>query len=728
MTKNDQMRTRLTPKTFIVLLILILTGLFVVVGCLYISEEKSIYNARCEYLRNTIEATTEQMESSREEIANVLDSYSKKTQSELIFGTYQEFYNAELKVLNEGNRILPRQFYLVDTEGYYLDSKGERLNNLYEDNIASQIIEEDSKDNKYSCLSNDDYLMIYTFEVPISAKVSKVSGEFVTLKHFVAKIDLLGYFKLALASTKSAMRIEILDKDNTIIYSNNYDEDKKKDTVGQSYETFINDSLILHFKKPSEILNSIASGETVSFEYMYKQYPICVAIAKFMDHRLALSINSSLCPSAARPIGADVVIFLILIGVLLLLGTGLTVLFMADSKNTRLMLDKEKEVSVALKEASDAKTNFLSRMSHDIRTPINAIIGYTEISLKDETLSKETRENLTNVQTSSKGLLDLVTNVLSVTKIEEGTTILAHEPFDIRDAIDENLEFTKTLIGNKKIILQQDFSEFKNPYIFGDKEKLVRSINNILSNAVKFTSDGGRISYSVRELFTEARKSTLKFIIRDTGCGMDSKFVDHIFEAFTQEAEDNVRTTISGSGLGLHVTKNTIDLMGGRIDVETQKGKGTVFTIVITFDIYNGRLKKENIAPVNDLTGCKILLVEDNEMNVEIAKDLLEMKGATVDVARDGLEAISAFEKSKPEEYDVILMDIMMPNMDGIEATKTIRKLPRMDSITVPIVALTASSIQEELDRIHNAGMDDHLAKPIDIDAVITTITKLRKG
>ena len=391
------------------------------------------------------------------------------------------------------------------------------------------------------------------------------------------------------------------------------------------------------------------------------------------------------------------------------------------------------ELLIAAKKAeaaNRAKTEFLQRMSHDIRTPINGICGL--INMADhcaDDMEKQT-EYRTKVKEASNLLLELVNDVLDMSKLESGEVILEEIPFDLSRISREVLVVIEQMAAEQNIRIVWEKKEITHRKFIGSPGYVKRVMMNILSNAVKYNRKNGHIYISCREIPSgQPEMTTIEFVCRDTGIGMTDEFQKHIFEPFAQEHAGS-RTKFAGTGLGMPIAKKLIETMGGTITFESENGAGTTFVIRIPFKIDLNSDKREEKKDVSDgksIKGLHILLAEDNELNMEIAEFMLQNEGADVSKAWNGQEAVELFRNSEPGEFDVILMDIMMPIMDGYEAAKMIRSLDREDAKTIPIIAMTANAFTEDRIRAKEAGMDEHVAKPVDVELLIKVIHKLVK-
>ncbi|MBR3019480.1 MAG: response regulator [Clostridia bacterium] len=378
--------------------------------------------------------------------------------------------------------------------------------------------------------------------------------------------------------------------------------------------------------------------------------------------------------------------------------------------------------------ANRAKSRFLSQMSHEIRTPMNAIIGLDSIALRDPDISPRTRDELEKIGASARHLLALINDILDMSRIESGRMELKEKEFSLREFLeqiniiingqceDKRLKYTCSVIGTP------------DERFVGDDLKLKQVLINILGNSVKFTDSPGSVSFSVEELDRQDRRCKMRFTITDTGIGMDKAFLSKLFEAFSQE-NDTSTNKYGGSGLGMAITKRMVDMMGGEILVESEKGVGSNFTVTVPLRLSlteeKPELSAEEPAELTPVGGLHVLIAEDQEINAEVLSDLLEMEEMTSEWAADGQIAVEMFSKSEENHFDAILMDMRMPVMDGISATREIRKLKRPDAAGIPIIALTANAFEEDVKQCLEAGMNAHLSKPVDIDALKLTLGRL---
>jgi len=379
--------------------------------------------------------------------------------------------------------------------------------------------------------------------------------------------------------------------------------------------------------------------------------------------------------------------------------------------------------------ANEAKTEFLQRMSHDIRTPINGICGMIDVADHYAEDMKKQTECRAKIKEASHLLLELINEVLDMSKLESDEVILEEIPFNLNSISEEILGVIEQMATEQNIRILWEEKEVTHWNLIGSPVHVKRTLMNILSNAVKYNKENGYVYISCREIPSkQTAMTTLEFVCRDTGIGMTEAFQKRIFEPFAQEHAGS-RTKFAGTGLGMPITKKLVEKMGGTISFESKEGTGTTFVIRIPFRIDTDRKDRTETEEKTEtsIQGLHVLLTEDNELNMEIAEFVLQNEGTVVTKAWNGQEAVDIFRKSSPGEFDVILMDIMMPVMNGYEAAKMIRSLDREDAKVIPIIAMTANAFIEDRMRAKEAGMDEHIAKPVDRKLLVKVINELVK-
>ena len=463
------------------------------------------------------------------------------------------------------------------------------------------------------------------------------------------------------------------------------------------------------------------------------EYCYCLTALQDYDITLMLLIPAdSVAVSTLNMMNSTIrteIIFMSAMALMLLLAVIGFIRVQRSSQMVKMEQETNKELNrlrMVAESANAAKSTFLNNMSHDIRTPMNAIIGFTNIALKHSP-PPEIKGCLDKISDSSEHLLALINDVLDISRIESGKIKFVPEAVDITEVSDSVLTIMDGYLSNRNITFKTELTEPKTPFVLTDAVRVREVLVNILGNAVKFTQDGGTITFAVSYLpGIDDRHVNVRYRISDTGIGMSEEFVDHIFDEFSQE-EHGARTQYQGTGLGMAITKRYVDLMGGTISVESKKGVGSTFIVELPMEITDAcEVKKKDYSVGKmDLTGLKILLAEDNDLNAEIAMVQLEELGIQITRASDGEEAVRIFAENPQGTFNLILMDVMMPKMNGYEATKAIRSLPnRPDAAAIPIIAMTANAFAEDVQASLDAGMNGHLSKPIVMDEVIKAIAR----
>ncbi len=411
---------------------------------------------------------------------------------------------------------------------------------------------------------------------------------------------------------------------------------------------------------------------------------------------------------------------------------------MKEMEESNKKLKKAKDITTealqTAENANKAKTDFLSNMSHDIRTPMNAIIGMTSLIRHDAGNKAKVIEYADKIDISSQHLLGIINNVLDMSKIEAGKTVFKYTDFSILDFITELNTIFHSQIDEKNQTLTIIKENIRHEWVNGDQVHLMQIFSNLVSNAVKYTQEGGKIQFLVEECETKSSVyAKYRFLVSDNGMGMSADFKDTIFDAFTR-AESSMTNKIQGTGLGMAITKNLVEAMGGTIDVESELSQGSCFEVLIDLRIAEDRFvssaeRVEKDEPAgNVLKGMRFLCAEDNELNAEILMELLKIEGAECTICENGKRVLEAFEQSAPGDYDMILMDVQMPVMNGYEATKAIRRSSHELAKTIPIIAMTANAFSEDIQHSLAAGMNAHVSKPVEMKVLEKTIRSIKSG
>ena len=512
------------------------------------------------------------------------------------------------------------------------------------------------------------------------------------------------------------------ENDGTIVITNGNDiiasnDEKLIDTKVQE------DSII------NEIRQSVKVGQFAIIRNGIKQY--FTSLDKGRNYYIYVyAEDRNLVKTLTSNIGIAVILYGIFVAILM------TIKARSNQQYERIQKQREEEYKRELeksakeaKKANIAKTEFLQRMSHDIRTPINGICGMIDVADHYADDMEKQTECRAKIKEASHLLLELINEVLDMSKLESDEVILEEIPFNLNSISEEILGVIEQMAAEQNIRILWEEKEVTHWNLIGSPVHVKRILMNILSNAVKYNKENGYVYISCREIPSkQTAMTTLEFVCRDTGIGMTEAFQKRIFEPFAQEHAGS-RTKFAGTGLGMPITKKLVEKMSGTISFESKEGTGTTFVIRIPFQIdadMKDRTETEEKTETS-IQGLHVLLTEDNELNMEIAEFVLQNEGAVVTKAWNGQKAVDIFRKNRPGEFDVILMDIMMPVMNGYEAAKMIRSLDREDAKVIPIVAMTANAFTEDKMRAKEAGMDEHIAKPVDGKLLVKVINELVK-
>ena len=563
-----------------------------------------------------------------------------------------------------------------------------------------------------------------------SISIPALSGQ---AEYVVAAVDLDTFSKkLVVESFGDNGYTYVIRQDGRVLFKQTQLDDRK---FIEGYNVFsaLKDCDFLHGDSVKKLSDGVLESKGVACQFIYKdgtEYYVANSTLFSNDWTILLFAKADTLGSGMDSAVRATILYIAALAVFIIAASS-TVIFLIlrdkrkreEEENERILHlnDQLKEAVKVAEEASRAKTEFLSNMSHDIRTPINGIMGMTTIALKQDNCEK-TNDCLEKINTASAHLFSLINDVLDMSRIERGKTEIAHKPLNIRELLSNCGVIIKGQMNDRSLNYVENFEGIEHPRVLGDELHLRQVFINILGNAVKFTQDLGTIRVTATEVYEEGDKSRFFFKFEDTGIGMKPEFLSKIFTPFAQE-DNGSRTNYKGTGLGMPITKQFVELMGGKISVSSEYEKGSCFIVEIPLEIdLNADVAAENDTAVNDISGMNILLVEDNELNMEIARELLEDEGAKVTVAEDGLIAVDTFAQSELNHFDAVLMDIMMPNMNGYDATKVIRALSRDDAGSVPIIAMSANAFEEDIKKSLESGMDAHIAKPINLAELIKTL------
>ncbi len=403
----------------------------------------------------------------------------------------------------------------------------------------------------------------------------------------------------------------------------------------------------------------------------------------------------------------------------------IVILFMLYFRNSRVAEEKLIEERERADRANLAKSEFLAKMSHDIRTPMSGIVGMTHIAARQLENGEDAKDSLHKISLASKQLEVLLNDVLEMSRLEIGKEKLNMELFHIGELC-EKAQTTNALLADESNVFYESKIQIKHPYVYGSPKHFHRIGMNIISNAIKYNRTNGYVKVMVREEELDETHSNFIITVKDNGIGMTPEFLEHIYDAFARE-DNEIVSEKKGTGLGMAITKELVDLMGGSIEIQSEPGIGTVCEVKIPLQLDLTPRQNKKHAEEISLHGLKILLVDDSMLNRDIASEILTEKGAVVDTAENGKSAIEKFQFHPPGTYDIILTDIRMPVLDGIEETKIIRSMEREDAKTIPIIAFSANAFSEDVERSIAAGMNEYLSKPIDVEEFWLKISKYLK-
>ena len=629
--------------------------------------------------------------------------------------------DACIEDMNRDHQLGKDYYFLVDRSGKYYCSDGE-YGKLTDLSLYMESARE--KEEYLSTLPHMDAEKTYLIfrrrlDTPIKVRTARGEAEIIYFAYAQTTDTIINSISNLFSS---AINVLIYDTDGVMLFKNfgirllidGYNIYPKFRACEFPFGEDPEELIVRCRNKENMVVDMRIGGE---------DFYLCCSPVHVSDWALALVLGADEVGTAGHTDSFASIIFYISL-IVLIFGVALLLilyLFLRQRVSSE-RLEESQKLAVALSEASKAKTDFLSNMSHDIRTPINGIMGVTTIAMSSLDNPAKVKDCLGKIDGASHHLLSLVNDVLDMSRIESGKTRITVKPADIRTICDNCASIVNGQLADRDIDFQVS-CEAEHPAILADDLHLRQVLINLLGNAVKFTRDGGKIWFTCEE--TDCTEDTVgyRFTVKDTGIGMSPGFVGHIFEAFSQE-ENRDRTQYKGTGLGMSICKQLVELMGGRIEVQSEQGVGSTFTVALSFERDKETRKAESLNTASaSIKGVKILLVEDNDLNREIAEELLSFNGAVVDTAQDGIEAVKKFSGSAPGTYDVILMDIMMPNMNGLDATRAIRALGRPDAAVIPVIAMTANAFDDDVRATQEAGMNAHLSKPIDLPEVIRTVS-----
>ena len=746
---NNKIYKKLLGGTGFVIIVLILT--------LFVMSQTYIQNLVYHERLNQMEEVTHQMFHSLED---VIDTHWSEVNVQCNFLYYTplktdtEFYRY-LKKLSELSNYHERQIELiaVDSAGHYYTENGSM-------GLLREMTYLESAPERVSYVSNaltkDDSRMVFLKQLSTPVTLQTETGE-ITLRYFGISqrmTQLNNYFRCDAYENNNS--VYVLDNAGFKLFNANDTELLS----GHNVYTVLSQMSYLHgssFAAAKERLartgscysNAVLDG--TEYFYALKQMENAQWTLAFLVPAEYVAVNTQ------KLVGIVMAIIIGFAAVFSITAVFVGWIFLREKQQRELRAEKEtnlrlEQYNIQLTQANDemrraqevaaealqsaeraskAKTDFLSNMSHDIRTPMNAIIGITTLMKNELHEPEKLAEHLGKLESSGQLLLGIINDILDMSRIESGKTTLNIEKMNLPQQVSQLDSIIRQQAGQRR----QSFTvntDLQHENVLGDPNRLNQVLMNILSNAVKYTPTGGHIRLEVEELPRNEHYARYRFVVQDDGIGMSEAFQKTLFDPFTRE-EKSGTNKVQGTGLGMAITKSVVDLMGGSISVESATGKGTRFEVVLEFPIdteadtvQQAQALPEETEAASPLSGMKFLCAEDNAINAEILQMLLETKGASCTICPNGQEIVDAFAGVKPGDYDMILMDIQMPVMDGLEATRRIRSSENPLGRTIPILAMTANAFLEDMQKSKEAGMDEHLSKPVDISALEQVVKRFR--
>jgi signal transduction histidine kinase/CheY-like chemotaxis protein len=521
-------------------------------------------------------------------------------------------------------------------------------------------------------------------------------------------------------SFKGDMKVMVADRNTgEIVFDTGHD--KNYSTV----EEFFNENYIVD-KKPAEVIKGLKGGEENRLVFIDSGTQERIYMSYMPSFQFNWIVTTYVEESKVFANSSAIKNIFFAFGTIIALV--LTIYFIWILRDTLAEIDRVvlQERLIKAEQAEKAKTTFLFNMSHDIRTPMNAIMGYTDIAKRHMEDTERVRDCLDKISVSGLHLLEIINDVLDMARIETGNVTITEKPMDIVSCMEEILIMCRSLAGSNKVKLNLEVGDISRRCVYGDIVHINEVMMNVVSNAIKYTSEDGHVDIRLNQLDNSPEESSVYRIeVEDDGIGMSEEFLSQIFDTFARERNTTV-SGIEGTGLGMSIVKKLVELLNGTIDIESRKGVGTKVTMIFTMrNCADEVMEEEATRGEESFVGSRILLVEDNEMNMEIARTILEEVGFVIETAEDGSLAVEKIRHSTPGYYDCVLMDIQMPIMDGYEATRTIRALDNPELASIPIIAMTANAFEEDREKALQAGMNDHVPKPIEFKKLFDALQKV---
>lgn len=689
-----------------------------------------VYDERAYHLEETSAQLTETVDAMIDEHWNLLSMVSIR------YSTFDSFDTEDciesISKLEERLENKNLIFGIVDKNGKVYTSHETKFN------LNGLVLSDEKRQLTITNEVGDDDTYYMTFLAKNDQDVVLADGNIIT--HSVLYVDLAEYSNVFHNNAYSNENIVCIRDENG---KNIYTEKSKF----EFFDSFNYEEIAAHVTRKKghtleEIIERVGNKQSTvtSLSVLDEEgiYFLVVQPMQTNNWNLVMIIPEQFASAQTIDFAGAIVDTAILIGVLI---AGLTLgiyIYLVKNRNAKALIEQEREYSKALaasaeeaKNANMAKTKFLSHMSHDIRTPINGILGMISKAERHIGEPEVVKDCHKKIRMSAEHLLGLINDILDITKLETGLNDEKDEPFPMSCMLDTCCSIIKGQLSEKEAVeFKTDFSGIQHDNVLGNKLHIRQILLNILSNAVKYT-DNGYIYFKAEEIAFTNDEATYAFTIQDTGIGMHKNYIEKIFEPFSIDDSEDRKYRL-GTGLGMSIVKNNVDRLGGTISVDSTLGLGSTFTVTFTLkltdlDVVCEAVKERVNKNSADVSGMKVLLVEDNELNIEVALMLLEDAGVSADVAKNGKEAVDKFLASKEGDYDLILMDVMMPVMNGYEATKTIRSSVHPLATTIPIIAQTANAFQDDIKKVKEAGMNAHISKPIEEENLLKILAQYKK-
>lgn len=695
----------------------------------YLSLENEIYVERAAYLKEISEQvvlTTDTISDSQWNLAEIFANRMQKSQL-TSYHEFIDFIDQQQTIFNQQGLSL----LAFDDKSHYYDSQGNKvrwsgMGAIINDTSDKRQVEITTLPT--TTQMTDEMVFILKMDQPI-----KINNQII-LTHVAVTRDMSVFNKtFQIPSFEGEGENYIVSAKGTRVYRGQ----TPSDIIGDVYNIIkpLEDMKFLYGGSYQTLKDSLEQSKTCSLEFVDtngQHYYVTASPMKTNNWTLLSVVPSEKVSEKMQQFMNKALYGMSAIALIVTISSTLAMFLIVRYRAGQRLIHEQMKANEdmriatqAAQEANLAKTVFLRHMSHDIRTPINGIMGMTDIALRNINDSQRLKDCLQKIDSASHHLLSLVNDVLDMSRIESGKVQLDNKPFAIDTLLDACYSIISGQVIEKKIHLHKDFSSMNVSYLNGDELHIRQILINVLGNAVKFTPVGGRIDFVASSYLRENYLAYVTISIKDTGIGMSEQFIEHIFEPFAQE-EDGSRSHYQGTGLGMAIVKQLLDLMGGDIQVTSSLGQGTEFIIKLCLPMekhLNAPKQLDNLTA--DLSSLRVLLVEDNELNMEIAQYVLQDCGVEVITAMNGQEAVDIYTSADNYYLDGIFMDIMMPIMDGFEATQIIRSSHKRDCQSIPIVAMTANAYQEDRQKAIDAGMNDHLTKPIEREKIISALQKM---